>query len=81
MKLVSSLGVFQLGGHEAQELVVVNLTIHVLIDVANDVVKLILGRVEAKLAHNISQLVMLNAVGVVSIEELPGLLDLIFLLR
>ena len=80
-ELVLRLGILQLGGHESEEFVVVDLAIHILVNVTDDVIELVLGRIQTKLLHDHLELVMLDATRLILVEQLPSLLDLILLLR
>ena len=81
VELILGLRVLELGAHQSQKLVVVNLPVHVFVNVSNDVVQLVLGRIKAQFAHDVTQLVVLDAVRAVSVEQFPGLADLVFLLE
>ena len=60
-KLVLCLRVLQFRRHESKEFIVVNLTVHVLVNVANDVIQLVLCWIESQHVHDHLELVMLYA--------------------
>ena len=53
-QLFLGLGVLELRRHQSEELVVVDLTIHILVNVADNIIQLILCRVQTELTHDVA---------------------------
>ena len=78
--LISWVSLRHLGGHHVEELVVVDDTAAVLVDILNHLLDLLSLGLETKGSHGDLEFLLVDVARAVSVEEIEGLLDLLLLL-